>query len=152
MLHMLLFFFFCLMIRRPPRSTRTDTLFPYTTLFRSRLVFADRIALRAGNVAPTHDVDADRAHERGLGLTLPGFEPAGSKPPAVGSRAPAKEASADEGMPLQWVKWLARRWAIGDLKNGGQEVQKMRGGFRSPVNSPALAIPNVAQVALEIGR
>src|SRR3546814_20547432 len=29
----LLFFF--LMIRRPPRSTRTDTLFPYTTLFRS---------------------------------------------------------------------------------------------------------------------
>src|SRR3546814_13111937 len=30
------------MIRRPPRSTRTDTLFPYTTLFRSRL--AARIA------------------------------------------------------------------------------------------------------------
>src|SRR3546814_2191156 len=31
---MILFLFF-LMIRRPPRSTRTDTLFPYTTLFRS---------------------------------------------------------------------------------------------------------------------
>src|SRR3546814_17208028 len=38
----LLWFFYCdficfffLMIRRPPRSTRTDTLFPYTTLFRS---------------------------------------------------------------------------------------------------------------------
>src|SRR3546814_13869047 len=28
---------FFLMIRRPPRSTRTDTLFPYTTLFRSLL-------------------------------------------------------------------------------------------------------------------
>src|SRR3546814_2872042 len=28
-------FFFFLMRRRPPRSTRTDTLFPYTTLFRS---------------------------------------------------------------------------------------------------------------------
>src|SRR3546814_8367788 len=27
------------MIRRPPRSTRTDTLFPYTTLFRSEIVF-----------------------------------------------------------------------------------------------------------------
>src|SRR3546814_4827107 len=27
--------YFFLMIRRPPRSTRTDTLFPYTTLFRS---------------------------------------------------------------------------------------------------------------------
>src|SRR3546814_13957754 len=29
------YLFFFLMIRRPPRSTRTDTLFPYTTLFRS---------------------------------------------------------------------------------------------------------------------
>src|SRR3546814_9546285 len=36
--HVLVFMFmfiFFLMIRRPPRSTRTDTLFPYTTLFRS---------------------------------------------------------------------------------------------------------------------
>src|SRR3546814_13190084 len=40
--HLLFFFYLCslfcvffLMIRRPPRSTRTDTLFPYTTLFRS---------------------------------------------------------------------------------------------------------------------
>src|SRR3546814_12043397 len=39
---MYLYFFF-LMIRRPPRSTRTDTLFPYTTLFRSdRRVRPDR--------------------------------------------------------------------------------------------------------------
>src|SRR3546814_13786527 len=30
-----MFVFFFLMIRRPPRSTLTDTLFPYTTLFRS---------------------------------------------------------------------------------------------------------------------
>src|SRR3546814_3708399 len=33
-------FFFFLMIRRPPRSTRTDTLFPYTTLFRSASIAA----------------------------------------------------------------------------------------------------------------
>src|SRR3546814_18878229 len=32
---MLSSFFFFLKTRRPPRSTRTDTLFPYTTLFRS---------------------------------------------------------------------------------------------------------------------
>src|SRR3546814_11590419 len=31
------------MIRRPPRSTRTDTLFPYTTLFRSRIGQKDRV-------------------------------------------------------------------------------------------------------------
>src|SRR3546814_8761842 len=38
---MLLFVIFFLMIRRPPRSTRTDTLFPYTTLFRSPQDFLD---------------------------------------------------------------------------------------------------------------
>src|SRR3546814_19156367 len=41
--------FFFLSIRRPPRSTRTDTLFPYTTLVRSRLpccaVDGDRLAV-----------------------------------------------------------------------------------------------------------
>src|SRR3546814_11983088 len=35
--HYMLFSIFFLMIRRPPRSTRTDTLFPYTTLFRSEV-------------------------------------------------------------------------------------------------------------------
>src|SRR3546814_5831184 len=34
--------FFFLLIRRPPRSTRTDTLFPYTTLFRSALPAIDQ--------------------------------------------------------------------------------------------------------------
>src|SRR3546814_15920396 len=35
MVFLVFFLFFFLMILRPPRSTRTDTLFPYTTLFRS---------------------------------------------------------------------------------------------------------------------
>src|SRR3546814_19692385 len=42
------------MIRRPPRSTRTDTLFPYTTLFRSLCVgdmaFFEAAMARLGNV------------------------------------------------------------------------------------------------------
>src|SRR3546814_1075035 len=52
---MLLSFFFFLMIRRPPRSTRTDTLFPYTTLFRSGdvglLQRAGRLVLEAVEAA-----------------------------------------------------------------------------------------------------
>src|SRR3546814_20034699 len=39
------------MIRRPPRSTRTDTLFPYTTLFRS----SDRHLLRAEALIGPHE-------------------------------------------------------------------------------------------------
>src|SRR3546814_7048210 len=48
----LLFFF--LMIRRPPRSTRTDTLFPYTTLFRSSPIRPAAIRWRPGltTIAP----------------------------------------------------------------------------------------------------
>src|SRR3546814_18861239 len=47
------------MIRVPPRSTRTDTLFPYTTLFRS----PHRLALRSGgndtNIAADNPVERD---------------------------------------------------------------------------------------------
>src|SRR3546814_299291 len=56
--------FFFLMIRRPPRSTRTDTLFPYTTLFRSRL------ALRQLNLAVE---TARRASDGRSGRLIVGF-------------------------------------------------------------------------------
>src|SRR3546814_6951743 len=52
-------FFFFLMIRRPPRSTRTDTLFPYTTLFRSILQDARGFGL----VAPITVHHQFAAHE-----------------------------------------------------------------------------------------
>src|SRR3546814_5749758 len=49
-------YFFFLRMRRPPRSTRTDTLFPYTTLFRSYLEHGLREALvhREAFVGPIH--------------------------------------------------------------------------------------------------
>src|SRR3546814_19370556 len=40
------------MLRRPPRSTRTDTLFPYTTLFRSLVVPNHALSLKKGAVVP----------------------------------------------------------------------------------------------------
>src|SRR3546814_20928803 len=42
-------FYFFLLIRRPPRSTRTDTLFPYTTLFRSVLAPGEREQMAIGS-------------------------------------------------------------------------------------------------------
>src|SRR3546814_3449837 len=56
--------FFFLMIRRPPRSTRTDTLFPYTALFRSNtLICADAGALVSipAPIAPTAPVPSKTA-------------------------------------------------------------------------------------------
>src|SRR3546814_17537036 len=53
--------FFFLMIRRPPRSTRTDTLFPYTTLFRS---VADRPARPADKRPDKRNRDRDAGRRR----------------------------------------------------------------------------------------
>src|SRR3546814_9118838 len=47
------------MIRRPPRSTRTDTLLPYTTLFRSLLELAAVVAVAGGPFL-------DRCHGAGM--------------------------------------------------------------------------------------
>src|SRR3546814_9734949 len=61
-------FVFFLMIRRPPRSTRTDTLFPYTTLFRS----GPELLAEAGPLGRLRDLVRvepgpadDIAHEQG---------------------------------------------------------------------------------------
>src|SRR3546814_13399916 len=48
------------MKRRPPRSTRTDTLFPYATLFRSRAV--DQGSVGARSADPAQPVRAARFH------------------------------------------------------------------------------------------
>src|SRR3546814_14799512 len=52
---------FFLMIRRPPRSTRTDTLFPYTTLFRSEAITesgrARRHLVAGKNAGPVLEAD-----------------------------------------------------------------------------------------------
>src|SRR3546814_13373086 len=60
--------FFFLMIRRPPRSTRTDTLFPYTTLFRSAKAGIDRDILLA------EQMRAESEHRRGHAAAAGGNE------------------------------------------------------------------------------
>src|SRR3546814_1504917 len=66
------------MIRRPPRSTRTDTLFPYTTLFRS-----DPRAARGAVGEP--DLVADHVTQLGLEFLCDPFcDRAGGDPPGLG--------------------------------------------------------------------
>src|SRR3546814_20122547 len=84
-------FLFFLMIRRPPRSTRTDTLFPYTTLFRSgeagdpavpgvRVVGLQPVerGRRVGELALAAGVDALRAADAAE-VEAQGREPAGDE-------------------------------------------------------------------------
>src|SRR3546814_12612737 len=83
--------FVFLMIRRPPRSTRTDTLFPYTTLFRShvarRRATGDRHLARRFRPR-SHDGDdppAGRAHPARLPDGQPFDDPAGDPLPVAGA-------------------------------------------------------------------
>src|SRR3546814_8289423 len=59
------------MIRRPPRSTRTDTLFPYTTLFRSTILLGNEM---------TEAALIERIAARGDGVTGDGRHVAGGVP------------------------------------------------------------------------
>src|SRR3546814_14227586 len=65
-----MYLFFFLMIRRPPRSTRTDTLFPYTTLFRSTESLGFRCIAVPSDLLDRGDGQAaaiaDHGHERGI--------------------------------------------------------------------------------------
>src|SRR3546814_13683239 len=60
--------FFFVMIRRPPRSTRTDTLFPYTTLFRS--LQGDELVGGIGPVDRRHIGCGGRAQFDMIGATV----------------------------------------------------------------------------------
>src|SRR3546814_11485353 len=73
MLHDMSPFIFFLMIRRPPRSTRTDTLFPYTTLFRSPA--PERAALRFAAEHHEGEEEADRPVVASRPRCRPGASP-----------------------------------------------------------------------------
>src|SRR3546814_13475679 len=77
------FLFFFLMIRRPPRTTRTDALFPYPTLFRSAL--AELVEDRS-QVAAALDAGVDLGAGRGLAQHDPQGITAGGRRIADGER------------------------------------------------------------------
>src|SRR3546814_11444933 len=71
------YWFFFLMIRRPPRSTRTDTLFPYTTLFRSsssssrQRLGAARIMANSAGGSARYSEGSKRTRGRSLSSSAP---------------------------------------------------------------------------------
>src|SRR3546814_4548600 len=75
------------MIRRPPRSTRTDTLFPYTTLFRSRPCRAHQIA------------DYSRTTPRANAWD---FDPPGYNPPPLSAKIKASSGQGVSVFPVEF--------------------------------------------------
>src|SRR3546814_13860453 len=94
------------MIRRPPRSTRTDTLFPYTTLFRSRCIEAranlgnQRSRWKVARGPSIHfGWRRNTRDERGRGFDLPhSFMPSATRSAVYrGTRRSRKSEFAVEG-------------------------------------------------------
>src|SRR3546814_18988110 len=135
--------FIFLMIRRPPRSTRTDTLFPYTTLFRSS---ADRPHARCGGGYRPHPRRRNgegRVHRRDpLLQRQPGFRPQG-----FGTRSfylplwdrDVQESARPSGYgvgPDRWTAYDRNRCTLPrpgphtptTLHNGASEIHSARRG------------------------
>src|SRR3546814_12728805 len=116
------------MIRRPPRSTRTDTLFPYTTLFRSgwrcpRRPSSRKSPLdRAAAVGRGGDLTYKRLLQEGKSSEGAFFE---TRPPGVDKRHPmALPLSQGFWTPAAWLGALASaarlptRLPLGDAEIG----------------------------------
>src|SRR3546814_17036978 len=119
------------MIRRPPRSTRTDTLFPYTTLFRSTLAatwFHPPASRQIGQPVPEIGTEAARLtgavlEARSDGRKAPplgGFAPAGSRPAAAPDRVailPPGIRSEERRVGKECVSKSKSRWYTFHYKN-----------------------------------
>src|SRR3546814_1578284 len=85
------------MLRRPPRSTRTDTLFPYTTLFRSQPAEHHRDDGGRDREAQGVAVRLDRCHEQPVAAApLPQCPPAREAPTAGGAERALDEHGRSE--------------------------------------------------------
>src|SRR3546814_2725169 len=106
--------FFFLMIRRPPRSTRTDTLFPYTTLFRSRT--------RLGDVV---DRVIDRRH-RALRSRHRGDISGARGGKAQGGRSVACDAGQGAEIDVDDVIDVGADEVVGGRHRGGAAIEQRR--------------------------
>src|SRR3546814_9271082 len=116
------------MIRPPPRSTRTDTLFPYTTLFRSELdvaLLVEHLAADRGpHLEPGPALAGHQLHGGGSGRRVPGAQQVGlvlerergepgSHQPRGGRCGARSEEHTSELQPLMRISyavfWLKKK-------------------------------------------
>src|SRR3546814_10075436 len=107
------------MIRRPPRSTRTDTLFPYTTLFRSQgLARLHRWTAFAGGLQCRRTAWRSHWEQRHI-LEDPRFRVGGSV-----AKSPASTRSEEHTSELQSLMRIS--YAVFCLKKKKYKTQQMK--------------------------
>src|SRR3546814_464765 len=140
--HSIIFF---LMIRRPPRSTRTDTLFPYTTLFRSEVFHHLKSVLKKKGYSTNVGDEGGFApnigsNEEAIETVLKAIEVAGFKPGKdvyiamdaassefydaktkkyIFKKSDGREFSSEE-LVNYWIEW-ANKYPISSIEDGLDE-------------------------------
>src|SRR3546814_2772332 len=107
------------MIRRPPRSTRTDTLFPYTTLFRSRALQA-----RARARQPPGDGRADDEQQQGRQRRQLDGQPDGGQIGGIQVHAVARLRSRSEEHTSELQSLMRISYAVFCLKKKKENTTK----------------------------
>src|SRR3546814_16521034 len=107
--------FFFLSVRPPPNSTRTDTLFPYTTLFRSCDASADGIDL-LGLWRERGDALSRNRQGRPAGFLLRRDE--------EGQRGDGAQLCPSVEYPDDDVPFLHRLWAVGAARHGAVQIRR----------------------------
>src|SRR3546814_3474945 len=95
------------MIRRPPRSTRTDTLFPYTTLFRSDCRVGRSWQTGVANRPPHPPAHLPAASTRAAGAAL--AQTVRGTDRSVQDGGPASRLAAASGSPATHAAWPPRQ-------------------------------------------
>src|SRR3546814_11384394 len=109
------------MIRRPPRSTRTDTLFPYTTLFRSAHAVQPVSVLQTEYSLFTHDIEAVFPTLDELGIGFVAYSPLARGFLTGGVKPADQHDSTDSrsyGAVLPW-------WEPGNFEKNHEIVQRL---------------------------
>src|SRR3546814_5994541 len=122
------YLFFFLMIRRPPRSTRTDTLFPYTTLFRARLhglgpADPDRFRRLSGDepVGPDEDERGRRHLQKPSGRIAPPADAGAIDGGAAGARLRRRHGVRSEEHTSEIQSLMRISYAVFCLKKQKQQ-------------------------------
>src|SRR3546814_10827917 len=112
------------MIRRPPRSTRTDTLFPYTTLFRSNGL--GLAAAPAPAPAPSYPQDCREAPEA---QGAQGRRPRNAARPVAPCRMGREEAPRSEEHTSELQSLMRISYAVFCLKKKNTNIHRNRNKY-----------------------
>src|SRR3546814_17981999 len=114
------------MIRRPPRSTRTDTLFPYTTLFRS---LGTRDSGKAQNYRSAKDAKDAKGSAKNIKIWM-------SVPPLRGLNRPttARFRRSDQ-TPKAWIRRVVATWVqASGVADGGYPAARLDPTTNRPIS------------------